>query len=160
MTAMAEPIVLRPGRPWAWSVLVPQMLVVSIVLLTVASAARTDEWGWAGGILILGVLVGVIAWRRFRVRLVADAREVLVFNTFRSWHIPWAMIVAFAIRPQRPWRWRAIGVYLDDGTAISAEATMYWTRRRDLLDRCNDLEQMRLSIVGDASRSDDVSGGR
>ena len=28
-----------------------------------------------------------------QVRLVADAREVLVFNTFRTWHIPWTMIV-------------------------------------------------------------------
>ena len=89
----------------------------------------------------------------FRVRLVADAGEVLVFNTFCTWHIPWSMIVAFDVRTLWPWRWRSLAVYLDDGTAISAEATMNWPRRHELLDRCADLKRLRLSIVGDAPRS-------
>ena len=61
------------------------------------------------------------------------------------------MIVAFDVRPQRPCRWRSLAAYLDDGTAITSEATMNWPRRHELLDRCSDLEQLRLSIVGDAS---------
>ena len=108
--------------------------------------------------VVVGV-VGVVGWRRFRVRLVADDREVLVFNGFRTWHIPWTMIVAFAIRPTRPWRSRAIGIYLDDDTAISAEATMYWLRSR-LLDRCADLERMRLSRLGETPRSPEPSDGQ
>ena len=149
---MAEPIVLRPSRFLAGFMAGPSMMLVLLVPLGVVAGVRNGEWGAGGGLVMFGLVSGVVGWRRFRVRLVADADEVLVFNMFRTWHIPWSMIVAFNVRPQRPWRWRSLAVFLDDGTAITAEATMNWPRRQELLDRCADLEQMRLSIVGDASR--------
>lgn len=147
---MAEPIVLRPSRPLAVLLAGPSMSLGLLVPLAVAAGIQTGEWGSATGLVMLGLVFGVVGWRRFRIRLVADADEVLVFNPFRTWHIPWSMIVAFNLRPQRPWPWRSLAVFLDDGTAITSEATMNWPRRQELLDRCADLEQLRLSIVGHA----------
>ncbi len=147
---MGESIVLRPSRPLAVVLAGPSMSLGLLVPLAVAAGIQRNEWGSASAVVMLGLLSRPIGWRRFRIRLVADACEVLVFNTFRTWHIPWSMIVAFNVRPQRPWRWRSLAVFLDDGTAITSEATMNWPRRQELLDRCADLEQLRLSIVGDA----------
>lgn len=81
---------------------VPPMSLVLVIPLGVAADVRTGEWGSATGVVMLGLVSGVIAWRRFRVRLVADAGEVLVFNTFRTWHIPW--LRPMNLRARATWR--------------------------------------------------------
>ena len=79
-----EPIVLRPGWSRAWSMFVPPMFLVLVVPLGVAAAARAGEWGAATGLVMLGLVSGVIGWRRFLVRLVADAGEVLILSSCDS----------------------------------------------------------------------------
>ncbi len=106
-TDLYRPFVSRRGRRMALGVGVAQLLVLTVVALTLPTL-----FSWADKIEMIGfgLLVAFVLWRFASVRAVPSTSGLVVRNLVRTTRLEWPQIVAVRLGGGAPW----VSLDLDD----------------------------------------------